>query len=259
MYEFDNPPINEVVCGILFKSLEDLRAAHFGLLWEKFRPDFSITEDQNIILPLPTDVISLSNKVPLPRVWFIHKNENAVIQVQRNHFLYNWRKRRPADEYPGYQQVIKDFEHYKSVFEKFLEEEKIGSINAIRYEMTYIDLLPCGEGWETLNEIDKLLSDVFSPDARNSLLKHHITNINWQTVYTLPENRGTLKILIQNGTAAESQPVIRLEFTAMTLIDKDTPQTMRDWSNVVHDLVYQIFINLINGSVQETYWGRKDV
>jgi hypothetical protein len=33
--EYENPPVNAVVCGIQFKTLEGLRIPHFGLFWDQ--------------------------------------------------------------------------------------------------------------------------------------------------------------------------------------------------------------------------------
>ena len=35
--DFENPPVIEVVCGVSFAPLTDLKAVHLGLLWERFR------------------------------------------------------------------------------------------------------------------------------------------------------------------------------------------------------------------------------
>ena len=34
------PPVIEVVCGINFKSIEQFKAPHFGLFWQKVRDEF---------------------------------------------------------------------------------------------------------------------------------------------------------------------------------------------------------------------------
>ena len=92
--KYENPPINEIVCGVLFDEIQRLQTGHFGMLWQKFRSDFVATGDHNLIDPIPDEELSKRGAFPLPRVWFVHRNDNEVIQVQRNRFYYNWRKRR---------------------------------------------------------------------------------------------------------------------------------------------------------------------
>ena len=144
--KYENPPIDEIVCDILFDSIKDLRTGHFGILWEKFRPDFPEIEDHILLAPVPED-LETPNKLLLPRIWFVHKNENEVVQVQQNRFIHNWRKRQPDDEYPGYEKVIENFERrYLSRFQQLLAEENLGNLVARKYELTYIDLIPEGQG-----------------------------------------------------------------------------------------------------------------
>jgi uncharacterized protein (TIGR04255 family) len=148
--EYENPPIIEVVCGILFKPLEKLLVPHFGVLWEKFNPEYSRCEEQPLLMPIieaferSPQTIEISNIPPLPRIWFVHENDNGIIQIQRDRFLHNWRKVRPGDEYPRYRNVLQNFQKYLSGFEEFLKAVDLEEIVPLQYELTYIDLIPQG-------------------------------------------------------------------------------------------------------------------
>ena len=104
--EFENPPVVEVVCGVLFNRLP-MQAAHLGVLWEKFKPDYPSCQDVNPLAPI-METFDGSPGVPqeidlsdvLPRTWFLHKRGVGVVQVQRDRFLHNWKKSKPDDEYP---------------------------------------------------------------------------------------------------------------------------------------------------------------
>ena len=37
--DYENPPVNEVVFGIQFKKLQNLKVPHTGILWEKLGRD----------------------------------------------------------------------------------------------------------------------------------------------------------------------------------------------------------------------------
>ena len=41
---YRNPPMNEVVCGLRFKSPSKLKIPHIGLLWNKFRSDYPVIQ-----------------------------------------------------------------------------------------------------------------------------------------------------------------------------------------------------------------------
>ena len=168
---YEHPPIDEIVCGIRFDPIKQLQSGHFGILWQKFISDFPKTEDQNLIGPVSEEDLRSSDKMPLPRVWFIHRNENELIQVQRNRFLHNWRKRRPDDEYPGYERVIGNFEKYLSCFQEFLSEENLGDLITKEYELTYIDLIPKGQGWENPGDLAKVFPNLLSLTNQSVFLK----------------------------------------------------------------------------------------
>jgi hypothetical protein len=94
--EYENPPINEVVCGLLFKRLDGLLNPYLGILWEKYKPEYAECREVAPLLPVieTFDQPSQSESqyvdvLPLPRTWFVHVDGNGVIQVQRDRFLHN--------------------------------------------------------------------------------------------------------------------------------------------------------------------------
>lgn len=117
--EYEKPPVVEVVCGILFEPIDTLLVPYFGLLWEKFKAEYSNCQEVAPLIPTieyfdeqTVGEFKISDVPPLPRIWFIHVNGNGIIQVQRDRFLYNWRRMRPEDEYPRYHSVIHMFQNH---------------------------------------------------------------------------------------------------------------------------------------------------
>ena len=135
--EYENPPVKEVVCGVLFKSLKGLLAPHLGLLWERYKPDYPHCRHLSPLAPTIERFgeaakveVELSDVPPLPRIWFVHAKDNGIIQVQPDRFLHNWRKVREGDEYPRYDRVIKMFREHLTTFMSFLQEQSIGALGA---------------------------------------------------------------------------------------------------------------------------------
>lgn len=251
---YENPPIDEIVCGIRFNPIKGLQSGHFGILWQKFRSDFPRTEDQNLVGPVSQEDLGSPDKPPLPRVWFIHENENELIQVQRNRLLHNWRKRRPDDEYPGYEKVVENFERYLSYFEEFLTEENLENLVPREYELTYIDLIPKGHGWENSSDLAKIFPNLLSP-TRQSLLLNGIQGINWQTIFGLPNNVGQLIVSIRNAQRVpDNQQLLQIEFKALS---SGSYKPIRGWFNTAHNAITQLFSHLVSNEIQEKFWGRK--
>ena len=251
---FENPPIDEVMCSILFNPITDLRAGHLGILWNKFRPDFSGIEDQNLLNPVSAEDLNNLEKPPLPRVWFEHEDENELIQMQFNRFIYNWRKRRPSDKYPGYRKFMDNFEMYLSHFQKFLEEEQLGAVVPNQYEIVYIDNILENEGWETISDLDKVFPNFISYKGQN-IFPANISEINWQMAFGLPDDSGQLQLSIRNARrVVDNRHLLRVEFRA---ISNQPYKEMRRWFDSVHDVIFNLFSNLVNDEIQEKYWGRK--
>lgn len=251
---YENPPIDEIVCGIRFDPIKQLQSGHFGILWQKFRSDFPRTEDHNLVGPVSQEDLGSPDKPPLPRVWFIHENENELIQVQRNRFLHNWRKRQSNDEYPGYEKVVENFERYLSCFEEFLLEENLENLVPREYELTYIDLIPKGHGWEKSSDLAKVFPNLLSL-TRQSVLLNDIRGINWQTIFGLPNNVGQLIVSIRNAQrVSDNQQLLQVEFTALS---SGSYKPIRGWFNTAHNAITQLFSNLVSDEIQEKFWGRK--
>ena len=191
---------------------------------------------------------------PLPRVWFIHRNENELIQVQRNWFLHNWRKMRPDDEYPGYEKIFGNFENYLSHFQAFLAEENLGALVPRQYELTYIDLIPRAQGWENPKDLAKVFPNLLSGTGQ-SILLDNVIGINWQTILGLPNGLGQLMLLIRNAQRlSDNQPLLQIEFKALS----NRPyQPMQVWFQTAHNTITQLFSNLVSDEIQEKLWGRK--
>lgn len=252
--KYENPPIDEIVCGISFDSIKELRSGHFGILWQKFRPDFPKVEDQNPINPILIEVFENPDKLPLPRVWFIHRDENEIIQVQRNCFLHNWRKRRIDDEYLGYEKVAENFERYLSRFQEFLVEESLGHLVPKQYELTYIDIIPKGQGWESPGDLEKVFPNLLSL-TKQSIFLNNIKGINWQIILELPNGLGEVAISIRNAQRiSNEQELIHMEFKA---VSSQAYQPMRGWFDDAHNTITNLFCNLISDEIQEEFWGRK--
>ena len=251
--KYQSPPIDEIVCGIRFDSIKKLRSGHIGILWQKLGPDFPKIEDQILVPPVPKEDLEIPERFPLPRVWFTHKNENDLVQLQRNRFLHNWRKRQPEDVYPGYVRVINNFEKYLSCFQEFLVEENLDRLVAREYELTYIDLIPKGQGWENLRDLGKVFPNLLSL-KRKSILATDIRNINWQTVLGLPNDLGQLRVAVRNATrVSDNQFLLHIEFNAHS---RQPHQPMREWFDAAHNAVIEVFSHLVSDAIQQEFWGR---
>lgn len=110
---FNRPPVVEVAVGIQFEAVERLRNPHLGLLWDRYRKEFPKLEERHARPPVSESFeaapagqrqvrLQMLDRPDVSLVWFVSEEGNELIQVQRDRFVFNWR-RQPGDvEYPRY-------------------------------------------------------------------------------------------------------------------------------------------------------------
>jgi uncharacterized protein (TIGR04255 family) len=253
--DYNNPPVNEVVCGISFTKIKQFKSHHVGLFWQNIKDEFPLVEHA---IRLDLNQMQLDLKEYLPRVWFVRDEQNRLIQLQDNIFYFNWRRMQEDEEYPRYETIIEDFKKYLSVFQKFLEEENLGSVNPERCELTYINHIPKGEGWESAIDVNNILRDFcWNPEAR--FLPPPV-NVGAQAVFQLPDNKGRLELnLHQAIRKSDKRPMFVLQNKATGLGEDKNMSAVWEWFNVAHEWIVYGFTDLTTESIQKDVWQRTDI
>ena len=262
---YENPPVVELVCGILFESLHKFLAPHIGLLWEIFRTEYPNMRQIMPLAPLierfdatPSPAVSLPDDFPLhPRVWFETKDGTGLIQVQRDRFLYNWKKVKPDDKYLHYDYVIRKFANCLSQFESFLRDNELGEIRPIQYEMTYVNHIPKGEGWNSLNEVGRVFPDISWRNGMNRFFTE-LEGLNVQTSFRLPERQGRLHAAIRYGIRQPDQPILLLDLTCRGVGEDKSQSAMWQWFDIAHQWIIRGFADLTSAEIQKSIWRRSD-
>jgi uncharacterized protein (TIGR04255 family) len=260
--DFETPPVDEVVCGVLFEPLVGFLLPHFGLLWEKFKPEYLRCQEVSPLLPVVEGPEQTSiqeivvSEMPLPRIWFLH-SDGRIIQVQRDRFLHNWRKLRPTNEYPRYHTVFQMFQDHLLTFQRFLNENQLGPLMPRQYEMTYVNVIQEGEGWQTIEEVNKVFPD-FSWGLKKDRFLPSPIGINWRTTFPLPHEAGRLHLDVQNARRTDdNRRLFRFEVTARGIFKSVSPDAMRDWFDLAHEWIVRGFTDYTGYEIQKAIWGLK--
>lgn len=262
--EYEKPPVREVVCGVLFKSLEGLLVPHFGLLWERFRDEYPRCQHVSPLAPVverfgepPRVELEVSDVPPLPRVWFIHQNGNGIIQVQQDRFLHNWRKVHPEDEYPRYDTVIALFKKQFQTFLSFLGDQGIGNVMPVQYEMTYVNEIPRGDGWDRREEVGQVFPDL-SWRATGGRFLSALESVNCRFTFQMPDQKGRLHAGLRSSERRDDgQEVLLLELTARGMSDAGNLDGMWDWYSLAHQWIVLAFADLTGTEIQRDTWRRR--
>ena len=252
---YKQPPVNEVVCGLRFEPLHELKVPHIGLLWERFRNEYPTVQHA---IPIATDASLLTDEttgMPLPRIWFISERENELIQFQSDRFYYNWRQR--GDQYPRYPSIIENFEKAKTQLDAFADELRLGPIKPLECEFTYINHIPTGQGWESIDDISKVIRDFTWQKEKHQFLPHP-ANVAWQVRFQLPDGKGWLNVKLNQGTRkVDSVPGLVLELSARSIGEERTATAIRSWFDMAHEWIVRGFTDLTAKEIQKTIWKRE--
>jgi uncharacterized protein (TIGR04255 family) len=262
--DYENPPVIEVVSGILFRPINTLLSPHIGLLWEKYRSEYPQCREVAPLNPVieqydepPRTTLEIADVPPLARVWFVSEAGNAIIQVQRDRFLHNWRKINPEDEYPRYSKVKEMFTDRLQRFQGFLDENRLGVIEPLQYEMTYINHIPQGEGWGDLSEIQNVFPD-FSYRRTKGRFLPPPNGINWRTSFTLPDKAARMHLSIRHVRVRDTGlPLLLMELTVRGITDNKSLEVMGQWFDLAREWIVRGFADLTGEEVQKTIWKKR--
>ena len=220
------------------------------------RDEFPLCEHAPRLEFDPQSVDLLANY--FPRMWFIKKEENMLIQLQDDKFFLNWRRIQEEEAYPRYNAIINAFKTNFGIFQKFLEEEKLGLVNPVKCELTYINHIPKTEGWESLGDISEVFRD-FTWSSNERFLPPPV-GLGGQASFSLPKDKGRLNVTLQQGARKiDKHPILVLQLTATGLGADKSMDAVWEWFEVAHEWIVCGFTDLTGATIQKDIWQRIDV
>ena len=263
--DFEKPPVDEVVLSVVFRTLNGLLAPHLGEIWQEFKQDgFVHLVEQP---PIPSAVeqfpnpiqeaqLHISNVPDLARIWFISADDSEIIQVQRDRFTFNWRKSEEQQQYPGFSSIFERFEEFYNRFGLIIKDLQIGSVNPLQYELTYIDQLFRGDGWDTLDDIEQvytMLVDSQKPDS----FWDGADYVSWRTSFPIVDLYGRLHLSISNRIKMpEQRQTLQTDFTVRGF--SENPEfPMPVWFKSARDRIREKFVSIFRENIQTKIWERR--
>ena len=262
--DFGRPPVKEVVLSILFEPLDKLLAPHLGEIWRELRREgFVEIKEHQLVPPIvetfpnPSRSAHLQINVPdLARVWFIHEDDSQIIQVQRDRFTFNWRKTESNPRYPGFSSIFKSFENLYIRFGQIIGELGIGEVVPLQYELTYIDQLVRGEGWDTFDDIGQIYT-IFIHPQQSDPFWNDAEFVNFRTSFSASDLQGRLHLAIGNRVRTSDQmQTLQTDFT-MRGFPLNAEDPMSTWFKLAHDQIRAKFVSIFTEDIQTDVWERK--
>jgi len=259
--EFANPPLIEVVFGVQFKELAALKALHLGALWEKIgKAEYPEIEEKVPIAHLiedygesqaksPAMAIQSFDTPPLPRYFFVSEDQRRLVQLQRDRFLQNWRKRGENTGYPRFENLCPQFIESWGQFCGFVRDQNLGELQPDQYELTYVNHIEQGDGWTNEQDIE----DVFPwfKCSFNDQSSAALEGVSWRRIYRLPDKAGRLHVSMQQVIIRDTKtPALLLNLTARGFAEC----SVKDWFDMAHEWIVRAFVDLTGPSVKDTIW-----
>jgi len=264
--EYEKPPINEVVLGVQFEELDSLQTPQLGYIWRSYRDRFPKTKEQPPLEPAVEQFgvrtgrrqvmrLMLSPTPRRPRLWFLNEEETQLVQVQQDRFVRNWRKRDNAQEYPRYRNLRGLFQRDFETFRGLVESEQWGTVEANQCEVTYVNVITAGEGWQDHGELDKVLTVFTRTYSDNWLDKPEEATVNLQFVLgEADEPVGRLHIVANPVYhVPTNQPAIRLTLTARGKPDGEGIDGIMQFLDRGHEEIVRGFTSITTAAMHKVW------
>jgi len=268
--DFSAPPVTEVALSVQFEALSALRTPQLGLLWQEFRKEFPETEEHP---PLDSVIerfgvrptrrravhIEPLECPPTPRCWFLKKDRSELIQVQQDRFVRNWREVGDESSYPRYKRLRPTFESDLKRFQEFVQREELGELRPNQCEVTYVNQIVAGKGWQEHGELDKVIT-VFQrafSDSFLSIPEDAALRLRFLIRDQAENPIGRLHIAINPGFRSEdNQPLFNMNLTARGAPSGDGIDGVLSFLDLGREWVVRGFASMTTQEMHKL-WGRK--
>lgn len=262
---FGRPPIEEVVLSVLFKPLDGFLAPHLGEIWQELKTEgFVNIAEQPPVIPTMGHFLNAGkepelhfDKVPqLARIWFIHKDDNQIIQVQRDRFTFNWRKTESEQNYPGFSAILEKFSGFYNRFGETIQNMEVGTLTPLQYELTYIDQLMQGEGWNNLEDMGKICNLFMDAQSSDSFWSG-AESMTFRASFPIENLHSQLYLAVGNRIRVSDQrQTLQTDFT-MRGFPADAEHTIHAWFKSAHGQIREKFVRMFTEDIQTQIWERK--
>ena len=259
---FVDPPVIEAVLGVQFAPLQQLSILHFGIYWAQIQEAYPHQEIKPALVPAieeferqpGSEAIVRFGPVSEPelRCWFIDSGSTRLIQTQKDRFIRNWRKVKPEDSYPHYDILKPEFQAEWERFCGFLQQSGLGVPEVNQCEVTYVNHIEIGKGWESPGEAHKVIRLVSDTSTADLLKQPELVRMN--TSYAFPNNKGRLHIAAQPAISQHlAKEVLQLTLTARGRPDSSDLPGVLEWFDLGHEWVVRGFADLTTPQMHKVW------
>jgi len=261
--KFQRPPVSEVALAVLFSPLREWRSPHAGIYWGRIQERYPKTESHP---PLPPQIEKFDGDFPgapqfhmeivspeRMRFWFLSEPPKYLIQVQSDRFIVNWRKLKETKKYPKYLGGLRPrFEKEWQDFCLFLSDQKIGGADVQQCELTYVNTIFRGDGWDDSAGAIKLLRGWWH--ERNEDFLPRPESLAITASFQMPGQRGRLHFTVQPVfSSLEQKAALQLQLVARGKPASSQVEDVLAWMDLAHEWIVQGFVDLTSPLAHELW------
>lgn len=251
----------EVVVGVQFDPLPTLTNGHLGWFWGEMHKEFPHSDDAPPIQPVvetfgePTfgfPGFGFRAATGDARLRMSSGDESKMIQVQNGWLVANWTKRKSDNRYPGFSDVRGLFNTAVERFGDFLKRRDLGVVRPNLWEVTYIDHIPKGTVWNSLDDLPKVFPGCFGHGKCPHGSKESV-NSTW--TWRLAPTPGRLRVSIQSARSDSVPPadILAVRSVARGPIESENPDVLDKCLNFGRSSVVDTFME-ISSVEAKRYW-----
>lgn len=247
--EFEQPPVVETAISVVFLPINGWKLSHFTRFARHVEDDYPDIEPQQRIIATPVEQFG-PNTSPQTLMlepgaglwWYVNDEKGRLLQLQRDRFVHNWRKRSATDAYPRYIHTREEFRASWLAFLSFLKQEELTEPTVVQLEIDYINHIEKGAGWDQLSDIVKV-TPLLAPPPRGFLPPPEAIQLNGR--YLIPSNRGRLHL----GLLPAIRNVDKVELLQLTLSARGRPagsdvESIMAWCDLGHEWIVRGFVDV---------------
>lgn len=258
--DFRTPPAIETLMGFYFAPLRGWQTPYFGLFWNEIRNDYSHVEVQPFLVPeqglrleLKSEKarLQISGEVPVRWMYF-HNSEKTLIQIQSDSFIQNWRKVSDKDPYLHYGDLRPSFASMWERYAKFLRANKVQTPLVRECEVTYVNHIDKGTGWNSLRDLGNVVSCWSGGTSGDFLPAPDLVSLN--VVYPIRGRGGRLQVTLQPGIR-DGQQTLQLTLMARCKPESSTTAELMKALDFAREWVVRGFTDFTTGNMHKI-WGK---
>jgi uncharacterized protein (TIGR04255 family) len=189
---------------------------------------------------------------PEVRCWYVSEDDQRLIQVQRERFIYNWRRGMSDAEYPRYEKHVRPaFERNWLRFNEFLAKEGLAQPYVRQCEVTYVNHIPKGDGWTNVGEWDQVFTVLGRTRDSQFLEVPEAARLNLN--YVMPAQKGRLRVTANHAIRKRDEHIIALNLTARGRPESSQTEDILRWFDTGREWIVRGFTDLTSDKMHKIW------